>query len=119
MTLQHVSLEIRAGDVEAEVRFWGLLGFGPVEPPGRLGERSAWVQAGGSQIHLLFATDPVVAREGHVAVVAADYAPTLQRLSQAGIEIDERTAHWGARRCFVRSPAGHRVELMAAPPAAG
>jgi catechol 2,3-dioxygenase-like lactoylglutathione lyase family enzyme len=118
VTLQHVSLEVRAGDVEAELRFWGLLGFEPVDPPGRLGERSAWVQAGASQVHLLFTADPVVA-EGHVAVVAADYPQTLQRLSEAGIEIDERTAHWGARRCFVRSPAGHRVEVMAAPPAPG
>ena len=32
-------------------------------------------------------------------------------------EVDERPRHWGAARCFVRAPGGHRVELMAAPPA--
>ena len=32
-------------------------------------------------------------------------------------EVDERDRHWGAARCFVRAPGGHRVELMAAPPA--
>jgi len=32
-------------------------------------------------------------------------------------EVDERPRHWGAAPCFVRAPGGHRVELMAAPPA--
>ena len=30
MTVQHVALETRRGDVESEVRFWGLLGFARV-----------------------------------------------------------------------------------------
>ena len=115
--IQHVALETRRADVEAAVAFWGLLGFARVPPPPSLAERAAWVQApGGTQIHLLFAEDPVVAPEGHVAVVAADYAATLARLRAAGVGVDERTRHWGAPRAVVIAPGGHRVEVMASAP---
>jgi hypothetical protein len=116
VTLQHVSLETRPGDAEAEVRFWGLLGFSEVEPPGSLSERATWLQAGATQIHLLHADDPVVPPQGHVAVVCRDYVGTLDALSKAGHEVDERARHWGAPRLYTRSPGGHRVEVMAAPP---
>lgn len=116
MTLQHASLETRPADVEAEVAFWALLGFARVEPPGSLGDRSAWVQAGGTQIHLLFADEPVVPRSGHIAVVAPDYEVTKRALVAAGLEAEDRTPHWGAPRLYTRSPGGHRVEVMAAPP---
>ena len=116
MTLQHVSLETRPGDVEAEVRFWLLLGFERVEPPGGLSERATWLQAGATQVHLLYADAPVVPPQGHVAVVCPAYIETLDALLEAGFEIEERPAHWGAPRSFTRSPAGHRVEVMSAPP---
>ena len=57
MTLQHVSLEICRDAVPAEVEFWALLGFTPVEPAGTLSEVAAWVQRGATQIHLLFDED--------------------------------------------------------------
>jgi catechol 2,3-dioxygenase-like lactoylglutathione lyase family enzyme len=41
---------------------------------------------------------------------------TLEALRRAGFEPEPRREHWGAPRCFVRDPAGHRVEIMAAPP---
>jgi catechol 2,3-dioxygenase-like lactoylglutathione lyase family enzyme len=114
--IQHVALECRPADAGAELAFWTLLGFAPVTPPGELGERSAWTQRGGTQVHLLYADEPMVMPEGHVAVVADDYESTLRRLREAGFEPDPRDEHWGAARCFVRSPVGHRVEVMAAPP---
>jgi catechol 2,3-dioxygenase-like lactoylglutathione lyase family enzyme len=114
--IQHVSIETRPSDVEAELGFWALLGFEPVEPPGELGERSAWAQRAGTQIHLLFAEDPVVPPQGHVAVVAEDYAGTVGRLEEAGFDVAPRQRHWGAARGYVRSPGGHLVEVMAAPP---
>ena len=117
MTLQHVSLETRPGDVEAEVAFWALLGFAQVQPPGTLGERSTWVQSGPTQIHLLHAGEPVVPPEAHVAVVCTAFDATMEALTAAGFPVDPRSAHWGAARAFTRSPGGHRVEVMAAPPA--
>lgn len=115
--IQHVALETRRADVEAAVAFWALLGFALVEPPPSLAERAVWVQApGGTQIHLLFAEDPVVAPEGHVAVVAADYDAALARLRDAGFAAEPRTEHWGVPRTAVTAPGGHRVEVMSSAP---
>ncbi|MDP9346440.1 MAG: hypothetical protein M3P44_12115 [Actinomycetota bacterium] len=115
--IQHVALETRRADVDAAVAFWALLGFARVEPPPSLAARAAWVQEpGGTQVHLLYAEAPVVAPEGHVAIVVADYEPALARLRAAGLAVDERTRHWGAPRSVVIAPGGHRVELMASAP---
>ncbi|MGH2941599.1 MAG: VOC family protein [Solirubrobacteraceae bacterium] len=114
--IQHVALEVREQDVDACLRFWALLGFERVVPPQTLAARAAWVQAGATQVHLLFAEDPVVAPDGHVAVVVGDYGATLAALRAAGREPEPRTQHWGAPRAFVRCPAGHRVELMESAP---
>ena len=116
MTLQHVSLEVRPDDVPAELAFWRLLGFAEVEPPGTLGERSAWVERAGTQIHLQWQDEPLAPPEGHAAVVVDDWDGVVARLRAEGYEVNERPRHWGAARCFVRAPGGHRVELMAAPP---
>jgi catechol 2,3-dioxygenase-like lactoylglutathione lyase family enzyme len=117
--IHHVALEVVEGDADASVAFWALLGFVEVEPPGTLRKASRWVERDGMQIHLLFAEgDPVAPPEGHVAVVAPDYDLTLEKLRGAGFAPDPRTEHWGAPRSFVRDPAGHRVEVMAAPPPA-
>jgi catechol 2,3-dioxygenase-like lactoylglutathione lyase family enzyme len=119
VTVQHVALELRREDVEACVAFYELLGFARVDPPESLADRAAWLQAGPTQVHLLWVDDPVVPPEGHVAVVARDYAAVTGALRSAGFEVEARTEHWGAPRCFVRDPAGHRVEVMASPPPTG
>lgn len=115
--IHHVALEVREADVPDEVAFWALLGFREVDPPPGLRERATWVQRGAQQVHLFLADDPVVPTSGHVAVVDPDVAEVVARVREAGHEADERARHWGAERWFLRSPAGHRVELMAAPPA--
>lgn len=119
--LQHVSLETRRTDAEAEARFWTLLGFTRIPPPASLGEsRAWWFQApdGVTQIHLLFEEgDPVAPPAGHVAVVVDGWIATTTALTAAGFAVEDRTPHWNAPRAYVRTPAGHRVELMASPPA--
>ena len=115
--IQHVAIEVREADVGDCVRFWALLGFEQVPAPAALAARSTWVQAGATQIHLLHADDPVVAGDGHVAVVAEDYEATLQALRDAGFEPEPRSEYWGSPRAFVRCPTGHRVEVMAFAPA--
>ncbi len=114
--LQHVALEVREADVPECVGFWRLLGFHEIEPPETLRGATTWVQRGGTQVHLLHTDDPVVPQRGHCAVVVDDFDGAVEVLRDAGFECDERRRHWGAARCFVRDPAGHRVELMAAPP---
>jgi catechol 2,3-dioxygenase-like lactoylglutathione lyase family enzyme len=114
--LQHVTLEVRPGQVEACVRFWGLLGFEPMTPPPLLRDRFTWVARAGTQIHLVPVDEPVAAREGHVAVHAEDYDAALDALHEAGFETRPGTNAWDAPRSFVRDPAGHLVEVMSAPP---
>ena len=115
--LQHVALEIRPQEADRCAAFWELLGFSRVDPPEALRGRTTWVQRDGTQIHLLHAEDPVAPPSGHAAVVVEDYDAALDRLRGHGYEPEPRTEHWGAARAFVQDPAGHRVEVMAAPPA--
>ena len=107
MTLQHVSLEVRRDAVPAEVEFWALLGFTPVEPAGTLAEVAAWVQRGATQIHLLFDEEPVVPPSGHAAVVAEDFDATIAALREAGFDPAGAHAPLG-RRARVR-PHARRV----------
>jgi diaminohydroxyphosphoribosylaminopyrimidine deaminase/5-amino-6-(5-phosphoribosylamino)uracil reductase len=86
--LQHVSIETRREDADVCVRFYELVGFERVEPPPSLAGRAAWVERAGTQVHLLFADDPVVPPSGHHAVVAEDYEATLARIRDAGVEVE-------------------------------
>jgi len=117
--LQHVALEVRAADADACAAFWGLLGFREVPVPPALAGRARWMARGAGQVHLLLAEEPVVPPSGHVAVVAEPWMEVLARLAAAGRVPEPRAEHWGAPRAYVRCPAGHRVELMAAPPPSG
>jgi catechol 2,3-dioxygenase-like lactoylglutathione lyase family enzyme len=117
--IHHVALETRRADAGESERFWELLGFARVVPPPSLAERAVWLEHGGTQIHLMYADDPVAPPRGHTAVVATDYAASVERVRAAGYAVDVRPEHWGSPRCFVAAPGGHRVELMAFPPGAG
>jgi catechol 2,3-dioxygenase-like lactoylglutathione lyase family enzyme len=114
--INHAALETRRADGDAAAAFWRLLGFEEVDPPPTLRERAAWLQRGATQVHLLWAEEPVAPLQGHVAVVVDGYDATLARLREAGHEVEERPRHWGAPRAFARAPGGHRVELMESPP---
>lgn len=116
--IHHVALETRrdlAGDARS---FWTALGFAPVDPPAALRSRADWYERSGTQVHVLWKDDPVAPAEGHVAIVAPDYEATLERLRAAGFDPEPRSEHWGAPRCFVRAPGGHRVEITARAPSA-
>lgn len=105
--------------------FYEMLGFVRVQPPAALAARAIWVRSGETALHFQFAgTDgaaveaPGDAGPGHVAIVVADYERRVGALRAAGVSVEERSAHWGSPRCYVRDPAGNRLELMEfAPPA--
>lgn len=117
MTLHHVSLEAAAADREPLAALFVLLGFARVEPPPALAGTTIWLERGGTQVHVLSVDAATVPRVGHVAVVCADYDAVLARLHGAGFVTEPAREHWGAPRCFLRAPGGHRVEVMARPPA--
>jgi catechol 2,3-dioxygenase-like lactoylglutathione lyase family enzyme len=117
--LQHVTIEVSAEQVDGCVRFYELLGFERVDPPESLVGRATWVERAGTQVHLMPVDEPTVPPSGHHAVLVGegDYESVLEHLRDAGFEPEPRKEHWGAKRSFVRNPAGHRVEVMAGSPA--
>jgi Glyoxalase-like domain len=113
--IHHVGIEILPADVGRAVEFFELLGFEQVEPPPTLAEFT-WLGSAGTQVHLMPDDKPVAASRGHLAVVVDDFEGTLNRLLDAGFEVERRREHWGAPRALTIAPGGHRVELMATPP---
>jgi hypothetical protein len=73
------------------------------------------VQRDGTHIHLIPRDDPAIPVEGHAAVVAPD-DEVIARLTQHEFDPQPGSNAWGAERWFVIDPAGHRVEVMSAPP---
>ncbi len=118
--LHHASLEIRRDDADAEVAFWGLLGYPEIPALTEdLQRRSRWLQdvgASGHQIHLVYEDEPTILRRAHLAVVRDAYTDTLLALRDAGFEVVDREPYWDSPRAFVHSPAGHRIEVMAFAP---
>jgi catechol 2,3-dioxygenase-like lactoylglutathione lyase family enzyme len=116
--LHHVGIEVAPVDIERTVELWQLLGFELVEPPASLSEFT-WLEREGTQVHLMPTESPTVPGRGHTAVVVADFEGAFAALTERGFEIERRREHWGVPRARVVAPGGHRVELMAAPPASG
>jgi catechol 2,3-dioxygenase-like lactoylglutathione lyase family enzyme len=114
--LQHVTLEIRAEQLRDCIRFWELLGFTELEPPELLRGRFFWVGRNDTQIHLQPVEDPAVPENGHAAVVPDDAEAAVATLREHGFDPQPGSNAWDAPRWFVRDPAGHRVEVMSAPP---
>lgn len=116
--LHHLALEVRGPDIPAEGEFWQATGFTAVPAPETLGPGFHWYEREGTQIHLMETADPAAPpSRGHVAVVAPDIDQVIVRLRAAGVEVSESRQLWGERRVKATSPAGHLVEIMAAPPA--
>jgi hypothetical protein len=114
--IHHVGLEVREEDIPHEVAFWAVIGWAVVPIPPGVEPTGVWFERSGQQIHLQAVGEPGIPFTTHVAIVDGNIDETALRIIDAGYELLERTRHWGARRIFTRSPAGHRVELMAAPP---
>jgi catechol 2,3-dioxygenase-like lactoylglutathione lyase family enzyme len=115
--IQHVTREIPPAQLDACLRFYGLLGFEPVSVPPGIAGRALWLQNGPTQLHLMPRED-ARPQTGHVGVVIERYDDTVAQLRRDGHLVDPRREHWGAPRAYVRDPAGNLVELMAWPPGA-
>ncbi|MDX6609250.1 MAG: Glyoxalase-like domain [Solirubrobacterales bacterium] len=113
--LHHVGIEVAPAEIERAVELWQLLGFSLVDPPESLSEFT-WLERDGTQVHLMPTEFPTVPPRGHTAIVVADFELTFNELREHGFEVERHREHWGVPRAVVIAPAGHRVELMAAPP---
>ena len=114
--LHHVSLEVPNAEVERTVEFWELLGFRRLPAPDEIAKYVTWLEREQNQIHLIHTDDAAVPTLGHSAIVAVDFDDTVSRLREAGFTVEDAQELWGQPRAFAIAPAGHRVELMAAPP---
>lgn len=114
--LHHVGIEVAPAEIEAAVGFFELLGFERVEPPETL-RKYTWLEREGTQVHLMPKAEPTVPSPGHLAVVVPDFEAAVARLREHGFAVELKREHWGQPRALAIAPGGHRVELMAAPPA--
>jgi catechol 2,3-dioxygenase-like lactoylglutathione lyase family enzyme len=110
--IQHVTRQIPPPALEECIEFYALLGFVAVAAPPGVEGRAAWLEAGGTQIHLMLEPDAAPA-PGHIGVIADGYEDTVAALSARGHEVEPRREHWGSPRAYVKDPAGNLVELMA------
>jgi catechol 2,3-dioxygenase-like lactoylglutathione lyase family enzyme len=118
--LHHVSLEVPPDEVERTVAFWRILGFERLPAPDAIADYVTWLERGANQIHLIHTPEPSVPALGHPAIVAPrDFDATAAALRDGGFEFEESRELWGKRRGFAIAPAGHRVEVMEAPPPPG
>ena len=115
--LHHVALEVGPESVPDEIRFWSAIGFFEGAVPDGRGPGYTWFECDSTQIHLMHTVDPAVPAWGHAAVVTPDFDQATSRLREAGFEVRPGREPWGEKRAKAISPAGHTVELMAAPPA--
>jgi len=114
--LHHVGIEVAPADIEAVAGFFELIGFARVAPPETLGKYT-WLEREGTQVHLMPEDEPAVPSPGHIAVVTPGFDATVARLREHGFAVEPKAEHWGQPRALAIAPGGHRVELMAAPPA--
>ncbi|HXR59825.1 MAG TPA: VOC family protein [Solirubrobacterales bacterium] len=113
-----MGIEVAPGDIEAAAGFFELLGFKRVEPPETLREFT-WLEREGTQVHLMPEEEPTVPSPGHLAIVVPDFEDAVARLRADGFEVEPKREHWEVPRALAHAPGGHRIELMAAPPAPG
>lgn len=114
--IHHATLEVSFDNVPNEFKFWDALGYRRIGNPDQHSVIH-WVQArDGSQVHLYpkHKSRIAISEFGHIAIRPYDLLNVLDNLVELPFPVvqDEGSRYWGARRVFVFSPTGHRVELM-------
>ena len=115
--IHHATIEVSFDKVQDEFKFWEALGYKRVENPDTH-SIVYWMQAeDGSQVHLFpkLQSRVMLSEFGHFAICPEDgLSPVIKAIGNLKfpVVIDEGTRYWGARRVFVFSPTGQRVELM-------
>lgn len=121
MAFAHLTIATR--DVAASARFFSTaLGWRPLERPGNIATRAAWLEiAPGQELHLIevagFEPSPYEREYGrHFAVTypGAGFPALRERLAQAGAEVIEATRPTPFARFFFRDPNGYIFEVIEA-----
>lgn len=116
LRLQHTSIPMPADGHEAARRFFGeLLGMAEVTPPSTLDRsRLVWFKAGddGHEVHL-FVDEEARRRSSaqHLCLQVDDVAAYREKLSRAGVAIQETEKIHNRPRFFVHDPFGNLIEI--------
>jgi len=114
VAIDHVQLAMPPGGEQKARDFYeGLLGMRELPKPPELAKRGGcWFESGGVQLHLGVESGFRPAKKAHPALRCRDYRGLLQRLRDAGIEVNEPADIPGVSRCHVHDPFGNRLELI-------
>lgn len=112
--IDHVQITIPSGAEAAGRAFYcGLLGLPEIPKPESLqGRGGFWVQVGDRQLHI--GTEDGFDRlitKAHVAYRVSDLDHWRQRITAAGLAIEEQIPIPGYQRFEFRDPFGNRIEL--------
>jgi catechol 2,3-dioxygenase-like lactoylglutathione lyase family enzyme len=112
--VQHVTITVPdEGLLPAVEDFYHLLGGVSQTRPERLvaDTPGRWLGFESTQVHLVIGAP--VADPAHFALdLGSEFDRVVERLASRKVFVREARDLWGARRCFVRDPAGNRVELF-------
>lgn len=109
LDIHHVSINVP--DVGEAVAFYtGTLGGTRRADRPDFGFDGAWIDLGGSQVHLLGATTPPALGQ-HFAIRVADLDAVVAELRDGGTDVADPTAVGPGRQTFLTDPAGNTVEL--------
>jgi catechol 2,3-dioxygenase-like lactoylglutathione lyase family enzyme len=101
------------GEDTARHFYRDLLVMTEIPKPPELAKRGGcWFESGEVQIHLGVEKDFRPAKKAHPALRCRNYAGFLQRLSEAGVDVNEADDIPGVRRCHIHDPFGNRIELI-------
>lgn len=114
--LHHVTVQVPPRLVGACLDFYrSVLGLHSVMTPI---QKTAWFEQG---IHLYWGDsdycEPINPEPQHFALVLGDsYDKAVEICKKLGLFIEEGTSYWGSPRCYIKDPAGNRIEAMQSPP---
>jgi catechol 2,3-dioxygenase-like lactoylglutathione lyase family enzyme len=117
--IDHLSFRVRNDLMFAETTTWHALGFERITrpEPKYIGQ---WLQSGSINV-LLYPGKSDPDEWGHIALVPRlGFDFTMSNLDKLPFTITAEDAepYWGAKRVFIITPAGHRIELLEfSPPA--
>jgi glyoxylase I family protein len=109
LEIHHVSVNVP--DIGEAVAFYtDVLGGTRRDDRPDFGFGGAWIDLGGSQVHLLEAAAPPTLGQ-HFAIRVADLDDVVAELRARGVDLADPSDVGPGRQTFVADPAGNTVEL--------
>jgi catechol 2,3-dioxygenase-like lactoylglutathione lyase family enzyme len=114
--VQHVSLPIPAGGIDAVIEFYeGLLGLRLKEPvPNEAPFPLYWMDVGATELHFFVEEGDATRRTNrHVCLQVDDVQALRRHLEAHGVETEDQDFDIPSRpRFFARDPHGNRLEFL-------